>query len=72
MIRLFVMLLLMTTVTSVSAGECSTGRCSNVRSRVVNVTREIVSVPVTVTRRTVETARNIGRKTVSRFRSIVR
>jgi len=52
-------------------GECVNGSCL-LRSRVVNVTREVVSVPVTVTRRTVEATRNVGRKTVNRCRSIVR
>lgn len=53
------------------AGECASGKCL-VRSRVVNVTREVVSVPVTVTRRTVDATRNVGRKTVSRIRNTVR
>lgn len=52
-------------------GECANGTCL-LRSRVVNVTREVVSVPVTVTRRTVEATRNVGRKTVNRVRNIVR
>lgn len=55
------------------AGECSNGSCSvPVRSRVVNVTREIVSVPVEVTRRTVEVTRNVGRKVVCTVRNTVR
>lgn len=53
------------------AGECASGSCT-LRSRAVNVTREIVSVPVTVTRRTVEATRNLGRKSVARVRSVVR
>ena len=53
------------------AGECVNGSCS-LRSRVVNVTREVVNVPVQVTRRTVETTRNVGRRTVARVRSVVR
>ncbi len=52
-------------------GECVNGSCL-LRSRVVNVTREVVSVPVTVTRRTVEATRNVGRKAVNRCRSVVR
>ncbi len=56
---------------SVYAGECANGSCS-LRSRVVNVTREVVSVPVTVTRRTVQATRNVGRKTVNRIRDVVR
>jgi hypothetical protein len=52
-------------------GECVNGSCL-LRSRVVNVTREVISVPVTVTRRTVEATRNVGRKTVNRVRNIVR
>lgn len=54
-----------------SAGECVNGVCS-LRSRTVNVAREIVSVPVRVTQRTVEATRNVGRRTVSRVRSFVR
>ena len=54
-----------------SAGECSSGAC-RVRSRVVNVTKEIVSVPVQVTRRTVEVTRNGLRRVGSRVRSVVR
>jgi hypothetical protein len=54
------------------AGECANGSCRVVRSRAVNVTREVVQVPVTVTRRTVEATRNLGHKTVARVRSIVR
>jgi len=56
---------------SAFAGECSNGNCT-LRSRVVNVTREVVSVPVEVTRRTVEATRNVGRRTVARVRSVVR
>ncbi len=53
------------------AGECASGKCL-VRSRVVNVTREVVSVPVTVTRKVVDTTRTFGRRSVSRVRDIVR
>ena len=56
---------------SAFAGECVNGNCT-LRSRVVNVTREVIAVPVTVTRRTVEATRNLGRKTVARVRSVVR
>lgn len=56
---------------TVEAGECVGGSCS-LRSRAVNVTREIISVPVAVTRRTVEATRNVGRRTVARVRSVVR
>lgn len=59
------------TSSTVFAGECANGKCS-LRSRTVNVTREIVQVPVQVTRRTVEATRNAGRKTVSRIRDVVR
>lgn len=52
-------------------GECINGTC-NLRSRAVNVTREIVSVPIQVTKRTVEATRNLGRKSVARVRSVVR
>jgi len=59
------------------AGECANGSCSvpkstPVRSRVVNVTREIVSVPVEVTRRTVEVTRNVGQKVVCTVRTGIR
>jgi hypothetical protein len=53
------------------AGECANGSC-RLRSRVVNVTREVVSVPVAVTRRTVQATRNLGRKTVNVVRNVVR
>jgi hypothetical protein len=53
------------------AGECVSGSCT-LRSRAVNVTREVVSVPVLVTKRTVEATRNLGRRTVSRVRNVVR
>lgn len=52
-------------------GECVSGSCL-LRSRVVDVTREVISVPVTVTRKTVQATRNVGRKTVNRVRNIVR
>lgn len=58
-------------VGSTYGGECVNGSCL-LRSRVVNVTREVISVPVTVTRRTVEATRNVGRKAVNRCRSVVR
>jgi hypothetical protein len=64
-------MLILGTVSSTYGGECVSGNCS-LRSRVVNVTREVISVPVTVTRRTVEATRNFGRKSVNRVRSIVR
>jgi len=59
------------TCSTTYAGECLNGTCS-LRSRVVNVTREVVNVPVEVTRRTVEATRNVGRRTVARVRSVVR
>ena len=71
MIKFVMMLLLMVAGTSAVAGECVSGNCT-LRSRSVNVTREIVSVPVTVTRRTVQATRNVGAKAVNRCRSIVR
>lgn len=71
MIKFVIMLLLMVAGTSAFAGECVSGNCT-LRSRSVNVTREIVSVPVTVTRRTVQATRNVGSKVVNRCRSIVR
>ena len=66
---LLVALMLVPTVSF--GGECVNGSC-RLRSRVVNVTREVVSVPVQVTRRTVEATRNLGRKTVNRVRDVVR
>lgn len=53
------------------AGECTNGSCT-LRSRFVNVTKEVVSVPVSLTRRTVESTRNFGLRTVSRVRNTVR
>lgn len=64
-------MLVLGVVSSSYGGECVNGSCL-LRSRVVNVTREVISVPVTVTRRTVEATRNVGRKTVNRVRNIVR
>lgn len=52
-------------------GECLNGTC-NLRSRTVNVTREIVNVPVVVTKKVVDTTRNVGKRTVNRVRNIVR
>lgn len=54
------------------AGECANGVCSVRRSRAVNVTREIVNVPVQITKRTVNTVRNVGQRTVNRVRNITR
>jgi hypothetical protein len=68
----YIMVVALMCVSSLSyAGECVGGSC-NLRSRVVNVTREVISVPVTVTRRTVQATRNVGRKTVNRVRDVVR
>lgn len=69
--KYILILALMVTGSFASAGECSNGSCT-LRSRAVNVTREIVSVPVAVTRRTVQATRNLGRRTVSRVRDVVR
>lgn len=52
-------------------GDCANGTCS-LRSRSVNVTREVVKVPVEVTRKTVEVTRNTARRLGSRVRSVVR
>jgi hypothetical protein len=71
MIKFVIALVLTFVGSSVYAGECASGRCP-VRSRVVNITREVVSVPVTVTRKVVDTTRNFGRRTVSRVRDVVR
>lgn len=71
MIRVLLVLALMVVGSSAFAGECVSGNCT-LRSRTVNVTRELISVPVTVTRRTVEATRNFGRRTVARVRSVVR
>jgi hypothetical protein len=68
----FVLIVVLTILgSSTFAGECVKGNCS-LRSRTVNLTKEVISVPVTVTRRTVEATNNIGRKTVVRVRSVVR
>jgi len=68
----YVLMIALTLISATSfAGECATGSCP-LRSRVVNVTREVISVPVEVTRRTVEATRNVGRRTVARVRSVVR
>lgn len=71
MMKYVLVCVLMIVGSSVYAGECVGNNCS-VRKKTVNVTREIVSVPVTVTKRTVETARNIGRRTIARARNVVR
>ena len=67
-------MLVLGTIGSSYGGECvnNSCNCGLLRSRIVSVTQEVISVPVVVTRKTVETTRNIGRKTVNRFRSIVR
>jgi len=62
---------LMVCGTSTFAGDCENGKCS-LRSRTVNVTREVVCAPVVVTRRTVEATRNVGRRSTVRVRSVVR
>jgi len=69
--NVILMIALATVCSTGYAGECADGSCS-LRSRAVNVTREIVAVPVAVTRRTVEATRNVGRRTVARVRSVVR
>jgi hypothetical protein len=71
MMKFVLVLALMVFGSSTYAGECASGHCT-LRSRVVNVTQEIVAVPVAVTRRTVEATRNVGRRTVARVRSVVR
>jgi hypothetical protein len=71
MIKYVLVVALMILGSSTYAGECANGHCT-LRSRVVNVTQEIVAVPVAVTRRTVEATRNVGRRTVARVRSVVR
>lgn len=72
MTKLFaIVLALMVAGSSAYGGECASGKCT-LRSRTVNVTKEIISVPVIVTRRTVDATRNVGRKTVSRIRNTVR
>ena len=71
MIKFVFVFALMVLGSSTYAGECASGNCT-LRSRVVNVTREVISVPVEVTRRTVEATRNVGRRTVARVRSVVR
>jgi hypothetical protein len=71
MIKYILVVALMIIGSTSFAGECSSGNCT-LRSRTVNVTRELISVPVVVTRRTVEATRNVGRRTVARVRSVVR
>jgi hypothetical protein len=71
MIKFVLMFALMVLGSSAYAGECTNGNCT-LRSRVVNVTQEVIAVPLTVTRRTVEATRNVGRRTVARVRSVVR
>lgn len=71
MMKFALVFALMILGSSAYAGECTNGTCT-LRSRVVNVAREVVSVPVQVTRRTVQATRNVGRKTVARVRSVVR
>jgi hypothetical protein len=71
MMKFVLVVALMVAGSSVYAGECASGNCT-LRSRTVNFTRELISVPVTVTRRTVEATRNFGRRTVARVRSVVR
>ena len=70
--NLLLVIALMAIGSTTMAGECADGSCTLLRSRVVNVTKEVVSVPVTVTRRTVQATRNLGRKTVNRVRDVVR
>lgn len=71
MMKFALVFALMILGSSAYAGECTNGTCT-LRSRVVNVAKEVVSVPVQVTRRTVQANRNMGRKTVARVRSVVR
>lgn len=71
MIRLFVIMMLVLSVVPVSGGECANGNC-RLRSRVINTTQEIVSVPVTVTRNTLDSARNVGRRVISKTRNVMR
>lgn len=69
--KYIIMIAIILTGSICSAGECVNGVC-NLRSRTVNVARDIIGVPVQVTRRTVEATRNVGRRTVARVRSVVR
>ena len=71
MMKFALVFALMFVGSSVFAGECANGNCM-LRSRVVNVTKEVVAVPVVVTRRTVETSRGVGRRNVVRVRNVVR
>ena len=72
MMKFVMIVALMLVGSSTYAGECANGKCSVLRSRVVNVTKEVVNVPVVVVRRSVEATRNVGRKTVNRVRNVVR
>jgi hypothetical protein len=69
---LLVIALIAVGATTVSAGECADGQCLLRKSRVVNVTKEIVSVPAVVTKRTVETVRNSCRGAVTKVRNTCR
>jgi hypothetical protein len=53
------------------AGECVNGTCS-LRSRVANVTKEVVRVPVNVTRRTVRATTNVVKGVGRVVRDVVR
>ena len=52
-------------------GECVNGSC-RLGSRVANVTREVVQVPVNVTRRVVKGTANVVRGTARTVRNVVR
>lgn len=71
MMKYVCMVAVMVLGSSAYAGECVGGNCL-LRSRTVNVTRELITVPVTVTKRTVEATRNVGRRSVARVRNVVR
>lgn len=71
MIKYILMLMLLVSGSLVNAGECVNGNCRNFRNRTVNVTKEIINVPVTITRKTIQASRNIGRRTVNKVKNII-
>lgn len=72
MMKYMIMAAVILTGSSLYAGECVDGKCATLRHRTVNVTRELISVPLTVTHRTVDVTRSSAKRTVSRLRNIVR
>jgi hypothetical protein len=68
----YVLMIVLALFSSASfAGECVNGTCS-LRSRVANVTKEVVRVPVNVTRRTVRATTNVVKGVGRVVRDVVR